>query len=92
MAKRGLTSLEPNGSTSGSAGAEIAEVQGVNKTRLAMVIGVTIILSILAIGIVVAVARDPKQERDYAAVLLPVVASAISGFVGYLAGQKARKE
>jgi len=85
--------LQPSRRSGGSSGSTAVEtIRGINSTRLAMVIGVTIILSILAIGCVIAIGRDPKQERDYVSVLLPVLSGAISGFVGYLAGQKSRKD
>ena len=85
--------LEASKRSSGSSGSVAVEtIRGINTTRLAMVIGVSVILCILSIGVLIAIARDPKQERDYVSVLLPVLAGAISGFVGYLAGQKSRKE
>jgi hypothetical protein len=65
-----------------------ADVRGQHTTRLAVVIGGSVVLAILAIGVVVAIARD-KKDRDYVSVLLPVITGGLLGAGGYFAGRKA---
>ena len=69
-----------------------ADVSGKHATNRAAVIGGSVVLSILAIGCVVAIACDSTHQRDYVSMILPVISGAILGVMGYVAGQKSQKD
>lgn len=79
----------------GSSGEEtfkVADVTGQHATNRAAVIGVSVVLSILAVACVVAICFDSKHERDYVSMILPVISGVVLGAGGYVAGRQSRKE
>jgi len=76
----------------GEAAVKTADVSGQHATNRAAVIGGSVVLSILAIGCVVAIWMDAKHERDYVSMILPVISGFVLGAGGYVAGQKSRRE
>jgi nucleoside recognition membrane protein YjiH len=74
---------------------EVEDVKGKHATaRVAIICGtilLTVILSILSIGCVIAIWKDTNQTNDYVSRILPVISAMLSGVLVYLVGQRAQK-
>jgi len=67
---------------------QIQEIKGHNVFKVTLVICLTVVVSILAIGCVIAIAKDGSNNANYVSLLLPLISGAISGLLGFFAGWK----
>ena len=78
--------------SSGNSQADVENARGthsVSRTRLicsSAVVSVTVI--VLGALILTAIYKDADSKRDYVSMLLPVLSALITGFLGFIAGQR----
>jgi hypothetical protein len=67
---------------------DVIHAEGDVWTRLAVVIFVTIIVSILALGGIIAWLKDPTTAKDLWVIIGPIISGAVLGVIGFIAGER----
>ena len=83
---------KPFKATQGEAQADLEEIRGKHSTNKVTLICITVILSIIALGCVVAIwiaLYKGSEAHDYST-LIPVLSVIVAGAFGFFAGQKTK--